>query len=74
MNKGGTVSGDSIGGLPRTAVEDLLARCKAASYGVIIWAPPSLTFPNADLTVQAISEFVKEINLTSRFAGLSWRP
>ncbi|WP_423414718.1 formylmethanofuran dehydrogenase [Hyphomicrobium sp. B1] len=71
MNKGGTVSGDSIGGLPRAAVEDLLARCKAASYGVIIWAPPSLTFPNADLTVQAISEFVKEINLTSRFAGLS---
>ncbi|WP_409559796.1 formylmethanofuran dehydrogenase [Hyphomicrobium sp. MC8b] len=71
MNKGGTVSGNSIGGLPRAAVEDLLARCKAASYGVIIWAPPSLTFPNADLTVQAISEFVKEINLTSRFAGLS---
>ncbi|CCB65111.1 MULTISPECIES: formylmethanofuran dehydrogenase subunit B [unclassified Hyphomicrobium] len=71
MNKGGTVSGDSIGDLPRAAVEDLLARCKAASYGVIIWAPPSLTFPNADLTVQAISEFVKEINLTSRFAGLS---
>lgn len=71
MNKGGTISGDSIGGLPRAAVEDLLARCKAASYGVIIWAPPSLTFPNADLTVQAISEFVKEINLTSRFAGLS---
>ena len=71
MNKGGTISGDTIAGLPRTAVEDLLARCKAASYGVIIWAPPSFTFPNADLTVQAISEFVKEINLTSRFAGLS---
>lgn len=71
MNKGGTISGDSIGGLPRATVEDLFARCKAASYGVIIWAPPSLSFPNADLTVQAVSEFVKEINLTSRFAGLS---
>ncbi len=71
MNKGGAVSGDTIAGLPRAAVEDLLERCKAASYGVIVWAPPSLTFPNADLTVQAISEFVKEINLTSRFAGLS---
>jgi formylmethanofuran dehydrogenase subunit B len=71
MNKGATVSGDTIAGLPRADIEDLLARCKAASYGVILWAPPSLTFPNADLTVQAISEFVKEINLTSRFAGLS---
>lgn len=71
LNKGGTVSGDSVGGLPRAAIDDLLARCKAASYGVIVWAPPSLAFPNADLTVQAISEFIKEINLTSRFAGLS---
>jgi formylmethanofuran dehydrogenase subunit B len=71
LNKGATVTGDKIGGVPRAAVEDLLARSKAASYGVIIWAPPSLTFPNADLTVQAVSEFVKEINLTSRFAGLS---
>ena len=71
MNKGGKISGDTIAGLPRGVIEDLLARCKAASYGVIIWAPPSLSFANADLTVQAISEFVKEINLTSRFAGLS---
>jgi formylmethanofuran dehydrogenase subunit B len=71
LNKSATVSGNTIAGLPRATIEDLLARCKAASYGVIVWAPPSLTFPNADLTVQAISEFVKEINLTSRFAGLS---
>jgi len=71
MNKGGTISGDAIAGVPRATIEDLFARCKTASYGVIIWAPPSLAFPNADLTVQAISEFVKEINLTTRFAGLS---
>jgi formylmethanofuran dehydrogenase subunit B len=71
MNKGAAVTADSIGGLPRAAVEDLLARCKAAAYGVIVWAPPSLNFPNADLTVQAISEFVKDINGTSRFAGLA---
>lgn len=71
MNKGGMLSGDTIAGLPRKTIEDLFARCKAATYGVIIWAPPNLAFPNADLTVQAISEFVKEINLTTRFAGLS---
>src|SRR6185437_9780519 len=39
--------------------------------GVIAWAAASLAFPNADLTVQAMSEFLKEINTTSRFAGLT---
>jgi formylmethanofuran dehydrogenase subunit B len=71
MNKGIAIKGDNIGGLPRAAVEDLFNRCKAATYGVIVWAPPSLAFPNADLTVQAVSEFVKDINATSRFAGLA---
>jgi formylmethanofuran dehydrogenase subunit B len=71
LNKGGSLSGDKIAGLARADVENLLERCKAASYGVIVWAASSFTFPNADLTVQAISEFVKEVNLVSRFAGLS---
>ncbi|MGQ0456567.1 MAG: formylmethanofuran dehydrogenase [Hyphomicrobium sp.] len=71
LAKGVPVTGDSIGGLPRADVENLLARCKAATYGVMVWAPPSLAFANADLTVQAVAEFVKDINLTSRFACLS---
>ncbi len=71
MAKGVPVSGDTIGGLPRAAVDDLLDRCKKATYGVMVWAPPSLAFANADLTVQAVSEFIKDINAHSRFAGLS---
>ncbi len=71
MAKGIEIPGDTIGGLPRAAVENLVERCKAATYGVIVWAPPSLNFPDADLTVQAACEFIKDINLTSRFAGLS---
>lgn len=71
MSKGFNPAGDTIGGLPRAAVEDLLERCKKATYGIMVWAPPSLAFPDADLTVQAISEYVKEINQHSRFAGLS---
>ncbi|MGL4397176.1 MAG: formylmethanofuran dehydrogenase [Hyphomicrobium sp.] len=71
LAKGATLTGDSIGGVPRAVIDDLLARCKAASYGVMVWAPPGLAFANADLTVQAVSEFIKDINLTSRFAGLS---
>ncbi|MGE0055131.1 MAG: formylmethanofuran dehydrogenase [Hyphomicrobium sp.] len=71
MAKGVAVSGDTIGGLPRAAVEDLLERCKKSSYGIMAWAPPAFDFANADLTVQAISEFIKDINQHSRFAGLS---
>lgn len=69
--KGTPVADGPIGGLDRAQIDDLVARCKASSYGVMVWAPPSLNFPNADLTVQAVSEFVKDLNLTSRFAGLS---
>lgn len=71
LAKGASVTGDTIAGLPRGAIEDLLARCKSASYGVMVWAPPSLAFANADLTVQAVAEFVKDLNATSRIAGLS---
>lgn len=71
MHKGVTVHGDTIGGLPRKDVEDLVERIKKASYGIMVWAPPGLNFPNADLTVQSASEYIKEINQTSRFAGLT---
>lgn len=71
MAKGVAITSGSIGGLPRAEVEDLLERCKKATYGVMVWAPPSLGFPDADLTVQAVAEFVKDLNQHSRFAGLS---
>jgi formylmethanofuran dehydrogenase subunit B len=71
LAKGVPVSGGTIGGLPRAQIENLVERCKSSTYGVMVWAPPSLAFPNADLTVQAAAEFIKDINLTSRFAGLS---
>ena len=71
MHKGVHVATDTIAGIPAKDVEDLVERCKKASYGVMVWVPPCLKFPNADLTVQAAAEYIKEINLTSRFAGLS---
>ena len=71
LAKGVPVSGDSIGGVPRKDIEALVERCKTATYGVMVWAPPSLAFANADLTVQAAAEYVKDINQHSRFACLS---
>jgi formylmethanofuran dehydrogenase subunit B len=71
LKKGAALSADTIAGVAKPQIEDLLARCHAASYGVVVWVPPGLDFPNADLTVHQICEFVKDLNVTQRFAGLS---
>lgn len=71
LAKGAIITSDNIAGVPRAQVDNLLARCKAASYGVMVWSPTALDFPDADLTVQAVSEFVKDLNLTARFACLA---
>jgi formylmethanofuran dehydrogenase subunit B len=71
MQKGASIPDDTIGGVPRATIEDLLARYKAAAYSVVVWNPASFDFAGGDLTVQAICEFIKESNATSRSAGLS---
>ncbi len=71
LKKGSPVPAESIAGVPKAQIEDLLDRCHKADYGVIVWVPPGLDFPNADLTVHQICEFVKDMNVTQRFAGLS---
>jgi formylmethanofuran dehydrogenase subunit B len=46
-------------------------KCKQAKYGVVVWAPPSLDFPFAELAVDQFAGLVKDLNQTMRFAGLS---
>lgn len=60
-----------IAGVKLADIDLLAEKCKAAKYGVMVWAPPALTMPQADLTVHLVSEIVKELNLHTRFAGLS---
>jgi formylmethanofuran dehydrogenase subunit B len=70
IQKGAIITAETIGGVPRATVEDLFARFKAATYSVVVWNPASFDFADGDLTVQAICEFIKESNATSRSAGL----
>jgi formylmethanofuran dehydrogenase subunit B len=60
-----------IGGVTLADIDALAERCRNAKYGVVVWAPPSLDFPHAELTVDQIAGLVKDLNLTTRFAGLS---
>lgn len=69
--RGSPVQPVEIAGVKPADIEALADRCRKASYGVMVWAPPSLDFANADLTVQLISDLVKDLNQTGRFAGLS---
>ncbi len=70
-HKGVPLASNDVAGVPVSEIDAVLAHCHAASYGVVVWVPPGLDFPNADLTVHQISEFVKDLNVTQRFAGLS---
>jgi formylmethanofuran dehydrogenase subunit B len=60
-----------IGSVTLADVDALVERCRAAKYGVVVWAPPLLDFPHAELTVDQISGLIKDLNQTTRFAGLS---
>src|SRR5690606_30552957 len=67
--KGATIPGE-VGGLKSSDIVSLADRCLKASYGVVVWAPSSLDFPNADIAVAQISELIKDLNVNQRFAGL----
>jgi formylmethanofuran dehydrogenase subunit B len=60
-----------IGGVTLADIDALVERCRAAKYGVVVWAPPLLDFPFAELTVDQLSGLVKDMNTTTRFAGLA---
>ncbi|MBN2445528.1 MAG: hypothetical protein JXO22_02300, partial [Phycisphaerae bacterium] len=60
-----------IAGVRFSDIERVVEKCKNAKYGVVVWAPPALTMPEADLTLHVVTEMVRELNLHTRFAGLS---
>lgn len=60
----------SAGGVPRATWEGLAARLKAAKYAVFVWAAAALDFPHAELTVQSLCELIKDLNRSTRAAGL----
>lgn len=66
-----SIPNETIAGVKKTTLQQLVDKMKQASYGVIVWSPGELNFPHAELTIQSISELVKYLNRTTRFAGFS---
>ena len=60
--KGKPISAEQVGGLAVSELQAVAEKLKAASYGVVTWAAGALAFSQAELTVQAICEMVKDVN------------
>ena len=68
--KGQPIRATSVSGI---AVADLMAiadKLKAAKYGVVTWAAGALAYAQAELTVQTLSEMIKDLNNATRCSGL----
>ncbi|MDI1276362.1 formylmethanofuran dehydrogenase subunit B [Methylobacter sp.] len=69
--KGNPIRVDSVGGIAVADLQGIADKLKAASYSVVTWAAGALAYSQAELTVQTISEMVKDINdLNTRSSGL----
>jgi formylmethanofuran dehydrogenase subunit B len=69
--RGFSIKDSRIAGVNLAEIDALAELCRKAHYGVVVWAPPSLNFPHAELAVEQFTGLVKDLNQTIRFAGLS---
>jgi formylmethanofuran dehydrogenase subunit B len=69
--RGFTVKPPKAYGVKLAEIDALAELCRNAKYGVVVWAPPPLNFPHAELAVEQFTGLVKDLTQTTRFAGLS---
>jgi len=67
---GRRVNDPVIEGVDLAQIDALLEALRAARYGVLVWNAAELDFPNADLTIQAMVDLVKDLNKSTRWSGL----
>jgi len=69
--KGNPIRVDSVGGIAVADLQGIADKLKAASYSVVTWAAGALAYSQAELTVQTLSEMIKDINdKNTRSSGL----
>jgi formylmethanofuran dehydrogenase subunit B len=69
--RGFRVKPPKLDGMKLAEIDALAELCRNAKYGVVVWAPPSLNFPHAELAVEQFTGLVKDLTQTTRFAGLA---
>ncbi len=68
--KGNEIKSKTIARKRISTLRKISERLKKANYCVFVWAPGEFSIPHAELLVQTICELIKELNQTSRYAGL----
>ena len=68
--KGLPIRATTVCGIAVADLQSIADTLKAASYGVVTWAAGALTYRQAELTVQTLSEMIKNLNDTTRCSGL----
>jgi formylmethanofuran dehydrogenase subunit B len=67
--KGQPIHAENVAGISIADLTEIADKLKAAKYGVVTWAAGALNYSHAELTVQTISEMVKDVNQTTRCSG-----
>jgi len=67
---GRPVRADAIPDVNAETLLTLAEQLKSARYALFIWSAAELDFPHAELTVQTLSELVRDLNQTTRAAAL----
>ena len=60
--KGNPIRVEAVAGIAIADLQAIADKFKAAKYSVVTWAAGALTFNQAELTVQMLSEMVKDVN------------
>lgn len=69
--KGHPIQAQTAGGIALADLQAIADKLKAAKYSVVTWAAGALAFRQAELTVQTLSEMIKDINdFNTRCSGL----
>ena len=68
--KGRPIRATEVCGVPVVDLQTIADTLKAAKYGVVTWAAGALAYRQAELTVQTLSEMIKDLNNTTRCSGL----
>ncbi|RIZ66429.1 MAG: formylmethanofuran dehydrogenase subunit B [Methylococcales bacterium] len=69
--KGQPITAKAVCGITVSDLQDIADKFKAAKYSVVTWAAGALAYPQAELTVQQLSEMIKDINnQNTRCSGL----
>ncbi|NOR81158.1 MAG: formylmethanofuran dehydrogenase subunit B [Methyloprofundus sp.] len=68
--KGKKIVAELICGIALNDLQDIAEQLKAAKYSVVTWAAGALNYDHAELTVQMLTEMVKDINtMDTRSSG-----